>query len=374
MAIIDWGSSESAILFNPRLPIEEQERLKKVVGQESRCAAHLWLSTSGSSGPAKWAALSKMAFLASARAVNSHLQVSPSDSWITALPEYHVGGLAIWARAYLLGIEVVTLQGRWNPHAFCQLADSQRATLSSLVPTQVYDIVQAALPAPTSLRAVVVGGGALTESYYHRARSLGWPLLPSYGLTEAASQVATAELQQQPGLFPRLKILPHLQVTINAAGLVCIKGESLLTGYATITQQGILLTDPKKEGLLLTEDRGCLDGGYLELFGRGENFVKIGGESVDLTYLEGVLKELQEGLKIFHDFALIAYPDERLGHRLHLLTTPHKAIDSWVEAYHQRVLPFARIAQVHRVESLPRSPLGKLLRSEALSLIKQELP
>ena len=63
---------------------------------------------------------------------------------------------------------------------------------SSLVPAQVLDLVRAGLRPPPVLRAIVVGGGAISAELYRDARALGWPVLPSYGMTECCSQIATA--------------------------------------------------------------------------------------------------------------------------------------------------------------------------------------
>src|SRR5207253_1068669 len=84
--------------------------------------------------------------------------------------------------------------GEWNPARTVKKWKDRKVTLTSLVPTQVFDLVSANLTAPKNLRAAVIGGGALDPSLYLKARELGWALLPSYGLTECASQVATASL------------------------------------------------------------------------------------------------------------------------------------------------------------------------------------
>ena len=107
-----------------------------------------------------------------------------------------------------------------------------------------------------------------------------------------------------------------------------------------------------------------MDGQTLRVFGRAGDFVKIGGESVDLKRLDRILSELAGD-----DAAIVAVAEERLGHVIHLATAiePH-----FVDAFNQRVHPFERIREVHRVESIPRSPLGKLLRAELAQEIAAE--
>jgi o-succinylbenzoate---CoA ligase len=328
---IDWLSDDSHLLLNPRLPDEERRRLESFV---AGLPGHVWLATSGTTGSLKLTALSKRALLASAAAVNRHLQSDASDVWLCVLPSFHVGGLGIHARAFLSGARVVT---SW----------SEEVTLASLVPAQVVDLVRARISPPPSLRAVVVGGGALSEDADRDARALGWPLLASYGMTECCSQVATATPQSRA-----LVLLDHVEARVEQDGRLALRSEALLTGYAT--EEGFL--DPKVEGWFVTEDIGTLDGRTLSIEGRLGDFVKIGGESVDLSRLDRVL------VGIGADAAAIAVPDARLGHVIALAIAAGDA-DAIVAAFNARVLPFERARSVVRVSEIPRTALGKIVRS-----------
>jgi O-succinylbenzoic acid--CoA ligase len=57
-------------------------------------------------------------------------------------------------------------------------------------------------------------------------------------------------------------------------------------------------------------------------------------------------------------------PDGRLGHVIHLATTV-KPI--FADEFNDRVHPFERLRAIHRVNAIPRSPLGKLLRAELVN-------
>jgi len=161
--IIDLEGEESQILVNPKMPSKEQEEAFSHIKQYfTQLPAHVWLATSGSTGSAKWVALSKKALLTSAKAVNAHLQSTAKDCWINPLPYFHVGGLGIYARSYLAKSKMIAYEEKWNPHTFVLQANANQATLSSLVPTQLYDIVKEGLTAPKSLRAIIIGGGSLS--------------------------------------------------------------------------------------------------------------------------------------------------------------------------------------------------------------------
>ena len=337
---LDWLSDETHVLLNPRMPDDERRRLESFVVP---LPGHLWLATSGTTGSLKLTALSKRAMLASAAAVNRHLHSTADDVWLCVLPTFHVGGLGIYARAFLSGARVVT-EG-W-----------EGVTLASLVPAQVSDLVRANMPAPRSLRAVVIGGGALSPALYEEARALGWPLLPSYGMTECCSQVATRSTQQlgQPttdNRQPPLLLLDHIEARIESDGRLAIRSEALLTGYAT--ENGFI--DPKVNGWFVTEDVAAIEGRTLRVEGRRGDFVKIGGESVDLSRLDRILADLGA------DAAVVALPDERLGHVIALALA--SGDETVVDAFNARVFPFERARRVIRVTEIPRTPLGKIMRN-----------
>lgn len=368
---MNWKSSSSEILINPAYADLEKKFFHKIVELScKRLPGHIWVSTSGSSSP-KWVGLSKNAVLASAESVNQHLESSSKDVWIHALPDFHVGGLGIWARSYLSGARVKDFKkhhpSKWNATIFYQFTMDSKGTLVSLVPAQLHDLVQQNLPAPPSLRAVLIGGGGLDSDLYFKALYLGWKVLPSYGLTECASQVATAEMDSwRKNIFPSLKVLPHLQVGLISDRLK-VKGTSLISLYATTQNNQIEFSDPKKDNWFITEDRVILQGPYLQFQGRIDQMIKIGGESVDFKLLENLFNRIQPDL----DKALVAYPDPRLGTVIHM-AIEHCSVElaqSIQFEFNKQVLPFERIRKVHFLSKIPRSSLSKILKKQLLLLL-----
>lgn len=325
--MIDFQSSASHLLLNPRMPAEERERLERLVPDLD---AHVFVATSGSTGAIKLVALSKQAILASAAAVNERLEVTSRDVWAAVLPTFHVGGLGVYARCHLAGARALPMP--WDPRTFVQ----SEATLASLVPAQVRDLIASGLEPPPALRAILVGGGA-----FDPVAAAGWPVLASYGMSECCSTIAVEDL-----------LLSHIDARRETDGCLAFRGPSLFTGYAT--EEGLI--DPKIDGWFLSEDLGDVEGRRLRVDGRIGDFVKIGGESVDLKRLDRILHELAGD-----DAAIVAMPDERLGHVIHLATTIEP---TFADAFNSRVHPFERIRAIHRVDEIPRSPLGKLLRAE----------
>jgi o-succinylbenzoate---CoA ligase len=377
---VDWESSRTLVLANP-----EWARRDSTAGAIVRLLpeldAHVWVSTSGTSGSSpgktRWVALSKAAFLASARAVNVHLEATASDVWAHALPLFHVGGLGILARAHLSGARVVpAIETRWDPAAFCERVGASGATLSALVPSQIHDLVHARLASPASLRAIVVGGARLEPPLYRAAAQLGWRCLPSYGLTETCSQVATASLASMalPRYPDALPVLSHAELSADEEGRLSIRAASLLTCYADLEDSATRVRDPKQGGWLPTEDLGRVAGGAVEVLGRATDSVKVLGEMVSLTSVEARAWQWAEGRGLRgaagFDLAVVAVPDDRLGHEIVLAIAGGAGVcpsgpdlEASIGSFCRDVLlPFERIRRIAMVDEIPRTPLGKAKR------------
>ena len=365
-----WKSAERHVLWNPSGGGVAEHVMKFLAGRED-LAGHLVFRTSGTEGVAKYVCVSKAAVLASAAAVIRHLEVSGADRWLRALPLFHVGGVGVHARAHLSGSEVVVQEGRWDAETFVQVCRDAGVTLSALVPAQVFDLVEAGLEAPESLRAVVVGGGSLDVEVGQRAWKLGWPLLQSYGLSEGASQVATASLDSLGGgvfLNDALPVLAPWEVRASGAGLLELRGKALFTGYLREEAEGMVFEDPKREGWFEARDRVLLeegDSGVLLSFDRREGeVVKIMGELVSLSELRARLESLSTDAGLLGRVALSVLPDERCGNRLVLAFeregVESGAVEGLKKHFDEGLAGYERISEALAVEEIPGSGSGKI--------------
>jgi len=340
-------------------------------------AGHIVVETSGSSGEAKFVCLSRSAFLSSARAVNEHLQVMTCDKWLCALPTFHVGGLAIYARSFCGANEVHAFAEAWHPVTFMKALRSTAATLTSLVPTQVADLVVADVKAPAGIRAVVVGGGRLDGGLERTARQLGWPLLLSYGMTETCSQIATQAIgrcgpSKQAG--KGLQLLSHCEARSDVAGRLAIRSDSLFTGYLVGGADGKLtLGKPfDEEGWFITQDRVICKGRRLIYQGRVDRQVKVLGELVDLDQVEAAFRKMLPSDE-WDSIAVEAVEDKRRGSRL--VPIFEKRVDQvraaqTLRTYNQNALSLERLEEAIRIDHFPRSPMGKLQRPVLRSLAR----
>ena len=367
---LSWTSSDSHVLINPRLEAKALAQSKKILASAPNLPAHLWIQSSGSTSSAeesaKWIALSKQAFLASAEAVNLHLQSDSQDKWGLSLPTFHVGGVSILARAYLSKASITKWEKEWEVLSFHSWLENEKVTLLSLVPTQLFDLVQAQLKSPPSLRAVILGGAALEESLYQKAQALGWPVLPSFGMTEFCSQVATAKLGN-----PELILLSHVQARLDEEKNLWLKGPSCFTGFLQERAGKIHWETPQLEnGFWKTSDRGSIKGNILIPFGRSADYVKIKGEGVNLNDLRSRFENwiAKENKFPLRSFAIVAVPHPREGMQLVLAVENPLDLQKQVEAWNQNCFPIERL-QIKKIDQIPRSSLGKVLTNELLQIL-----
>jgi O-succinylbenzoic acid--CoA ligase len=340
-------------------------------------AAFALLYTSGTSGRPKGALLTHRNLLASAEASARHLELRGDDRWLACLPLYHVGGLSILLRCALGGIPA-RLHERFDAVELSRALDDERITFVSLVPTMLQRLLDARgeRPAPPWLRCVLLGGGPLPAPLLERAARLGFPLAPSYGLTEAASQVATlrpgeaanpagAGLQPLPGtelriVDPRGRALP-----IGEPGEIQVRSATVMRGYWKLPDE---TRRALAGGWLHTGDVGALDAhGRLTVLDRCSDLIASGGENVYPAEIEAVLLEHPDVLEA----AVAGVPDAEFGERPAAWIVARPGSDPTHESLARfcrtRLAGYKVPVRVERIGTLPRNASGKLLRRQLVT-------
>ena len=342
----------------------------------------LLVHTSGTEGRARGALLGREALLAGAVASALHLGVVPGDGWYACLPLYHVGGLAILVRSALYGIPVLT-RSRFDPEDLDRAVEGGEATLLSLVAPMLERWLELRPHrAPDGLRAVLIGGGPCPEPLLRRGVELGLPLAPTYGLTEASSQVATrSPAERRPPYGGRLRPLLGTEVRIvgpagerlppGTAGEIQVRGPTLMRGYHGLPEE---TARALRGGWLHTRDVGILDDeGGLRVLGRLDDVIVSGGENVAPAEIEAVLAEHPA----VREVAVVGHPDPHFGERpvAYLVATGPLPGSEVLRAFCRARLAGHKVpVAFHRVEALPRNALGKLLRRELRSAGEPRAP
>ncbi|HEV8359472.1 MAG TPA: AMP-binding protein, partial [Candidatus Thermoplasmatota archaeon] len=319
--------------LDPRLPAAERDARARLTGARplalpdlgraprapvepwSPTGLHALLFTSGTGGQPRAAMLTYENHAASAAQVNTQLGLVPEDRWLASVPLFHVGGLAAVVRCTLARAGLV-LQGRFDAARASEALD-RGVAFASFVPTMLERVLahRGARPFPPTLRAIVLGGDAAPARLVEQARHLGATVLPSYGLTEAASMVACASARDDAGSAG--KALGTTRVAIEQDdGTPCGAGE---IGEITVQGPTVMLgyeADPAataralRGGRLHTGDLGFLDKDHrLWVVGRADDRITTGGEKVDPAEVEELLRSHPS----IADAAVVGLPDAQWG-------------------------------------------------------------
>jgi O-succinylbenzoic acid--CoA ligase len=265
------------------------------------------------------------------------MELGDGERWLCPLPLAHVGGLMVVLRSALMATTAV-------------LGPAERVaepgiTIASLVPTQLVRVLDAGLGPGPDLRRILLGGGPMPRSLLARARDAGFPVCPSYGLTQACSTVTVAA----PGdLETAGRALPGVGVAIAADGEILVSGGTV-----------------NALGSLRTGDLGALDeAGRLVVTGRKGDVIITGGENVAPSEVEAVLAEHPD----VAEAAVFARPHPLWGEAITALVVARDGAQPQQAALRahclERLAPFKVPKVFELVDELPRTGSGKVRRAE----------
>src|SRR5205814_59476 len=212
----------------PRAVVEElpegEEADVELTSSADPDAVHSLIFTSGSTGAPRPVELTFANHHASALASAERLGVDPDDRWLCPLPLFHVGGLAVLLRSAIYGTTAVVHE-RFDPARVRATLESGEASLVSLVPTMLARLRDAGLRRAPALRALLLGGGPAPADLVDWAAREGLPVMPTYGMTETASQIATAAPGERAG-----RPLPGVDLRIGESEEILVRGPMVAKG------------------------------------------------------------------------------------------------------------------------------------------------
>lgn len=278
-------------------PFENQKLVPSAV-EGSKIQTHSILFTSGTTGNPKAALLTYHNHWSNAVASALNLGLDTDDVWLVCMPLYHIGGLAILLRGVIYGNPVI-IHPAFDPDAVNRAFDEQRVSIVSLVSTMLQRVLDARgdKPFPPTLRCVLLGGGPATAELLERCARVGVPVVQTYGLTEAASQVATLTPRDAlRKLGSAGKPLMGIELRIEQQGEPLPQGEigEIVISGPTVMREYV--NDPQataralRDGWFYTGDMGYLDDeGFLYVVSRRDDLIVSGGENIYPAEIEAVL-------------------------------------------------------------------------------------
>jgi O-succinylbenzoic acid--CoA ligase len=360
--------------------LQEQEPATVQRASPDAETVRLLLFTSGSTGEPKAVRLTAGNLRASAIASAMRLGVSPGDRWLSPLPAYHMGGLAPFLRSTLYGTTAL-LQPEFDAEATLAALREHDATCLSLVPTAVTRLLDAAAAGLPELRFLLCGGAPTPQELVDRCDRLDVPLCPTYGMTEAASQIATASPEEarthegtvgRPLLWTDVTIVDEDGQPIpgGETGELVVDGPTVTPGY----------DDPDTtdaafgEHGLHTGDLGYRDeAGRLWITGRLDDRIVTGGENVDPE----VVAEAVRAQESVANAAVVGLDDPEWGEQVAALVVPVEVesaagevdidTDALREKLRDRLADYECPKTIATTASLPRTASGTVDRDAVRS-------
>jgi acyl-CoA synthetase (AMP-forming)/AMP-acid ligase II len=254
----------------------------------------LVLHTSGTTARPKIVPLTQANLCASARNVGATLQLSPRDRCLNVMPLFHIHGLVAALLASLAaGASVVCTPGFLAPRFFAWTREFS-PTWYTAVPTMHQAILDRAEANHESvgacpLRLVRSSSAALPPTVLAELEeAFGAPVIESYGMTEAAHQMASNPLPPRPRKLGSVGMAAGPEIAIvdeagrllpsGQSGEIVIRGDNVTPGYEHNPQAN---ASAFTDGWFRTGDQGYLDDeGYLFVTGRIKEFINRGGEKI----------------------------------------------------------------------------------------------
>jgi acyl-CoA synthetase (AMP-forming)/AMP-acid ligase II len=336
----------------------------------------LVLHTSGTTSRPKIVPLSQANVTASARNIAATLQLTPQDRCLNVMPLFHIHGLMAAVLASLSAGASVTCTPGFNAlRFFAWLAEAQPSWYTA-VPTMHQAILARAARNPgavkaAKLRLIRSSSSSLPPQVMAALEeTFGAPVIESYGMTEAAHQMASNPLPpapRKPGSVglpagPEVAIMDQAGAFLDpgATGEIVIRGANVTGGYEANEKAN---RESFHDGWFRTGDLGVFDAdGYLSIAGRIKEIINRGGEKVSPREVDEVLLD-HPGVAQAVTFAL---PHEKLGEEVAaaVVTTAGASLsEAELRAFaRERLADFKVPRKVVFVEEIPKGATGKLQR------------
>jgi acyl-CoA synthetase (AMP-forming)/AMP-acid ligase II len=310
---------------------------------------------------------------------------------LLTVPLYHVAGMqAVLAGIY--GGRTLVIMRQFEVKEWLKTAQEEKVTRAMLVPTMLkwviedpdfsgYDL--------SSLGIITYGAAPMPLSVIQKAieQMPGVRFINAFGQTETASTITTlgpddhriegTEAEKEKKLkrlsasigrpLPdvELKIVDDngAELTADRVGEIYARGPRIMTGYwGDADKSARVITG---DGWLRTGDKGWMDeDGYIYLAGRGDDMIIRGGENISPEEVEDVLHDHPK----IDEAAVIGIPHPDWGQVPCAVVVVKRDADLDEEEVmahcRSRLAGFKRPESIIFTDSLPRNPMGKILKKK----------
>jgi len=346
------------------------------------------LLTSGSTSRPKTVPLTHMSVCLSAHNVDANLALGSRDRLLSVLPLFHGHGLISGLVAALAAGSSVVCTPGFDVTAFFGWLTEFRPTWYTAVPAIHRAVLSAAdshkqAAQRSSLRLVRSASTSLAPGVLGGLEALfGVPVIDTYGMTEAATQIAANPLQRRKAgsvgqaAGPEIAILDNggQRLPSGKRGEIALRGPTITRGY---DNDAAASASAFRGGWFRTGDLGYLDAdGYLFIVGRIKEIIHKGGQKVAPAEVEAALLSHPDVVEA----AVFPVPHGRLGADVAAAVVLRQDAEVSVSAEGLRDFTRERLAGfkvpglIWIVPEIPKGAGGKIRRSELAAEFSKTQP
>ena len=336
----------------------------------------LVLHTSGTTSRPKIVPLTHANITASAFHIGATLALEARDVGLNIMPLFHIHGLIAGTPASLAAGASVSCTSGFNAFRFFSWFSEVRPTWYTAVPPMHQAILGLAarntkIIADSRLRFIRSSSASLPPQVMTAMETaFRVPVLESYGMTEAAHQMASNPLPPAPRFPGSVGIAAGPEIAVlgedgavlpqGEIGEVVIRGRNVVTGYENNPAAN---ASAFTNGWFRTGDQGALDdGGYLRLTGRIKELINRGGEKVSPLEVDTVLMDHPAVAQCL----TFAMPHAMLGEEVAaavVLRMGQSCVDTELREFAAvRLAAFKVPRRIVFLDEIPKGATGKLAR------------
>ncbi len=307
--------------------------------------------------------------------------LSQADIMLCFLPLYHIYGLNVALNPMLILGGTVVLMPRFNVLALLGLLTNESITMMPVVPPALNALNQAAeagnFPRDHSVRWVKSGAAPLAPELARRFTELtSIPINQGYGMTEASPVThvgyITPELHNPTSIGQplaktdcRILDLSDREVAPGEPGELVMRGPQFMLGYWKEPQATAAVL---RDGWYWSGDIvNCDANDFYYVLDRRKEMIKYKGFPVAPAEVEAVLMEHPA----VRDCGVVARPNPDAGEipcAFVVLREGQTSDEAMKQSLYgfvaDRLTHYKQPREIHFVESVPRTPSGKILRRE----------
>jgi len=336
----------------------------------------LVLHTSGTTSRPKIVPLSQANVAASAAHIRTALNLTAADRCLNIMPLFHIHGLIAAVLSSVCAGASVWCSPGFNALRFFGWMEVARPNWYTAVPTMHQAILSRAgrnsdLIAAQPLRLIRSSSSSLPPQVMAELEeTFGCPVIESYGMTEAAHQMASNPLPPAARKPGSVGIAAGPEVAImdvdgnileqGATGEIVIRGPNVTSGYEANPKAN---AENFTNGWFRTGDQGVLDAdGYLSITGRLKEIINRGGEKISPREVDEILMDHEAVAQV----VTFAMPHPKLGEEVAaavVLREGATATDREIRDFAAtRLADFKVPRKLLILDEIPKGATGKLQR------------